>query len=94
MKTLIKNAVIVNADGRQTADLLIEDGIVAAIGENLEADGEVIDANGAICCPDLSICTATCAIPAMNIRKTSSPAPVLPLPADLPECSAWQTLCR
>ena len=51
MKTLIKNAVIVNADGRQTADLLIEDGIVAAIGENLEADGEVIDANGAYLLP-------------------------------------------
>ena len=51
MKTLIKNAVIVNADGRQTADLLIEDGIVAAIGENLDCDGEVIDAKGAYLLP-------------------------------------------
>ena len=53
MKTLIKNAVIVNADGRQAADLVIENGIIAEIGENLACDGEVIDANGAYLLPGL-----------------------------------------
>ena len=53
MKTLIKNAVIINADGRQTADLIIENGIIAEIGENLSCDGEVIDANGAYLLPGL-----------------------------------------
>ena len=51
MKTLIKNAVIVNADGRQTADLVIENGIIAEIGEKLCCEGEVIDAKGAYLLP-------------------------------------------
>lgn len=53
MKTLIKNAVIVNADGRKTADLLIEDGIIAKIGENLLAECDIVDAKGAFLLPGL-----------------------------------------
>ena len=51
---LIKNAVIVNRDGRQEGDLLVKDGLVEAIGSGLEADGcEVIDAHGAFLLPGL-----------------------------------------
>lgn len=53
MSTLIKNAVIVNADGRQTADLLIENGIIAKIGRGLSCEGVVIDADGAFLLPGL-----------------------------------------
>ena len=51
---LIKNAVIVNRDGRQTGDLLVRDGLIEAIGEGLPAEGcEVIDARGAYLLPGL-----------------------------------------
>ncbi|MDF3005193.1 MAG: pyrC [Oscillospiraceae bacterium] len=53
MSTLIKNAVIVNADGRQTADLLVENGIIAKIGQGLSCGDEVIDAKGAFLMPGL-----------------------------------------
>lgn len=53
MSTLIKNAVIVNADGRQTADLLIEHGIIVKIGQGLDCEGEIIDAAGAFLLPGL-----------------------------------------
>ncbi|HWP51484.1 MAG TPA: dihydroorotase [Clostridia bacterium] len=53
MSTLIKNAVIVNADGRQTADLLIENGIIAKMGQGLSGEGEVINAEGAFLLPGL-----------------------------------------
>lgn len=45
--TLITGATIVNADGRQVADILIRDGIIAAIGEPGSLSGdEVIAADG------------------------------------------------
>ncbi|MFV0498370.1 MAG: dihydroorotase [Candidatus Fimivivens sp.] len=53
MRTMIKNAVIVNAGGRQTADLLIENGRIAKIGQTLSCEGEVIDAKGAFLLPGL-----------------------------------------
>ena len=53
MSTLIKNAVIVNADGRQSADLLVENGVIAKIGQELISADEVIDANGAYLLPGL-----------------------------------------
>lgn len=53
MSTVIKNAVIVNADGRQTADLLVENGIIAKIGQGLSGGVEVIDAKGAFLLPGL-----------------------------------------
>lgn len=50
--TLISGATIVNADGRQVADLLIRDGIIAAIGEPGSLTGdEVIAADGLYALP-------------------------------------------
>ncbi len=48
MALLIRNADIVNADGRQTADIYIEDETITRIGKSLDAppDAEVIDAAG------------------------------------------------
>lgn len=53
MKTLIKNAVIVNHDGRKSADLLIENGVIAQIADSITADCETIDANGAYLLPGM-----------------------------------------
>lgn len=54
MKTLIKNAVIVNHDGRKSADLLIENGIIAKIADSISEDGaETIDAGGAYLLPGM-----------------------------------------
>ena len=53
MKTLIKNAVIINANGKNTADLLIEDGIIKEIATNLKYDCEIIDAKGAYLLPGM-----------------------------------------
>lgn len=54
MKTLIKNAVIVNHDGRKSADLLIENGIIAKIADSIsENDAETIDAGGAYLLPGM-----------------------------------------
>jgi dihydropyrimidinase len=47
IKTLIKNGVIVNYDGRMKKDILIEAGIIKAIGEDLsDEESEIIDAAG------------------------------------------------
>jgi len=48
MKRLIKNGEIINADSRQKADVLIEDGIIKEIGVKLSVPegAEVIDARG------------------------------------------------
>lgn len=45
---LIRNAVLVDAEGRRRGDLLVEDGVIREIGEGLAApEGcEVFDANG------------------------------------------------
>ena len=53
MSTLIKNAVIVNATGRQSADLLVENGLIAKIGQGLFGADEIIDAKGAYLLPGL-----------------------------------------
>lgn len=46
MKKLIKNGTIVLEDKVIQGDLLIEDEVIAAIGQDLEADGgQVIDAS-------------------------------------------------
>lgn len=47
-KLLIRNGEIVNADGSQKADLLVEEGIITRLGRKLEkpADAEVVDARG------------------------------------------------
>ena len=46
MKYVIKNGSVVFSDGVRPCDILVEDGRIAKIGENLPAEGEVIDAEG------------------------------------------------
>ena len=55
MELLIKNARVVSpADGiNSKADILVRDGKIAAIGENLSSDGEVIGADGLYAIPGL-----------------------------------------
>ncbi len=48
---LIKNGTVVNPAKKkqnEVADVLVKDGKIAAIGQNLSADGEVYDATGLI----------------------------------------------
>ena len=47
MKKVIKNGIIVTATDTYKADILIENGVISLIGENLTEQGvEVVDANG------------------------------------------------
>ncbi len=48
MSMLIKNGEIINADGRQKADVLVEDGTIKRIGQKLDApgDAEIVNARG------------------------------------------------
>ena len=46
MTTLIKNGTLVTADAEFAADILVEDGKIRAIGENLGTADQVIDAQG------------------------------------------------
>ena len=53
MNLLIKSATIIDPNSpfnQQIADLLIEKGHISNIGPDIEADAEVIDADGK-CCP-------------------------------------------
>ncbi|MBP5756504.1 MAG: amidohydrolase family protein, partial [Spirochaetales bacterium] len=51
---LIKNGTLVDDSSSKKADLLIEDGKIAKIGENLKSDGaKVIDANGMLIMPGI-----------------------------------------
>jgi len=46
MSTLIKNGTVINADGIQKADVLVEEEIISKIGESLDDSAEkVIDAS-------------------------------------------------
>jgi dihydropyrimidinase len=53
MITLIRGGTIVNHDSSRRADVLVQDGVVAAIGSNLATpvSGEVIDAGGCFILP-------------------------------------------
>ncbi len=52
MRTLFSHATIVNADGRCSADLLVADGRVAAIGEGLQASADrIVDVKGRLLLP-------------------------------------------
>ena len=56
MSLLIKNGTVVNpAKGQhEVADILVENGVIAAIGQNLQANqAEVYDATGLIVAPGL-----------------------------------------
>lgn len=47
MRTLIKNGIVTNADSKRRADVLVEGGHIAGVGENLKVtDARVIDAAG------------------------------------------------
>ena len=50
MSTVIKNGTVVTADLSYKADVLIEGGIITAIGPNLKGD-EVLDATGCLIMP-------------------------------------------
>jgi dihydropyrimidinase len=52
-EVLIRGGTLVNANGLQRADLLCRDGLIAAIGVNLEASPgtQVIDAGGCFVMP-------------------------------------------
>ena len=54
-KILIKNARVMDPSQNLdiTADILLEDGIIAKVGEGIEAKATVIDANGLIAAPGL-----------------------------------------
>lgn len=53
MRLLIKNGLVVNADGQKKQDLLIEDGLVKCLADTIEAPlpCEVIDAAGCYVMP-------------------------------------------
>ncbi len=53
MVTLIRGGTIVNHDSSRRADVLVQDGVVAAIGSSLDATAptEVIDAGGCFILP-------------------------------------------
>ena len=52
MKKLIKNGTIVLEDKVIQGDLLIEDEVIAEIGQNLDAEGgQIIDATGLVVLP-------------------------------------------
>jgi len=52
-KLLIKNAVAVDADGRKNTDILVCDGIIEKIAENITENCETYDAAGAFLLPGL-----------------------------------------
>ena len=53
MKTLIKNGSVVLKDCVKTSDILIEDGKIAALGDNLTGADQVIDATGKTVIPGI-----------------------------------------
>ena len=53
MKLLIKNGTLVLKDGERKADILLDDGKIAEIGENLSVKCKTIDANGLHVLPGL-----------------------------------------
>ena len=49
---LIRGGTVVDAEGSRRADVRIEDGVIAEVGENLtQAGATVLEADGAIVCP-------------------------------------------
>lgn len=55
MKHLIKGATIVNEGKQEVLDLLIEDGLIAKIGNNIQVDGSIneINADGLFLIPGI-----------------------------------------
>ena len=71
MKTLLKGGTVVSAAGSRVADVLVDGGKIAAVGEGLAADGaNVVDVSGKLLFPgfidahthfDLDVCNTTTA---------------------------------
>ena len=71
MKTLLKGGTVINAAGKQNADVLIEGEKIVAVGADLNADGcKVVDVSGKLLFPgfidahthfDLDVCNTTTA---------------------------------
>jgi imidazolonepropionase-like amidohydrolase len=78
--TLIRNAVILDGAGRRLdgADLLLQDGHIAAIGPGLSADGaEIVDAQGRWVTPgliDVHSHLGVYASPAVNAHQDGNEA--------------------
>ena len=73
MSLLIKNGTVVNPAKKQNevADVLVKDGKIAAIGQNLSAEGaEVYDATGLIVAPGLI--AHICVNQAKKLKKIST----------------------
>lgn len=51
--SIIKNGLVILEDGEQEVEVGIKDGKIAAIGQDLGTDGEVIDASGLIVSPGM-----------------------------------------
>ena len=92
-KFVIKN---VRPYGEDEVQLLIDGGVIQAIGKDLSLDEtdesfEVIDAGGKVLLPGLVDMTFTCASRAARTQKPSPPAPMRQPRAALPPCSPWRT---
>jgi dihydroorotase-like cyclic amidohydrolase len=93
---LIKNGRVIdpNSNHDGVADVLINDGLISGIGQNLTAAGaQVFDATGLIVAPGF-IDTCTCASRASSTPKLSRPVPAPLLPADSPPFAPCQTRPR
>ena len=53
MSILLKNGTVCTGGALRVCDVLVENGIIAAIGENLTCDGEIIDCTGKTVLPGL-----------------------------------------
>ncbi|MGH9010685.1 MAG: hypothetical protein ACRDYF_12685, partial [Acidimicrobiia bacterium] len=53
MNLLIQGGTVIDADGSRRADVVVRDGLIAEVGENLTAPGgaTVLEADGAIVSP-------------------------------------------
>ena len=91
-KYLIKGASLY---GEKVADILIEDGVISRIAENIDAAGRTGRRGGRPggSCPAWSTSTPTCVSPATRHPKPSRPAPAQQPWAATPQCSPWQTPC-
>lgn len=70
MKYIIKNGSVVFPGGVKKCDVLVEDGKIAEVGENISCDCEVLDAEGLHVFPGSLICTSISASPVSRARRT------------------------
>ena len=76
MSLLIKNGTVVNPAKKQNevVDILVKDGKIAAIGQNLNAEGaEIYDATGLIVAPGLIDIHTHLREPGQEAKEDSTP---------------------